>query len=400
MYREPSLREPAPDAPPGGGPHPPVGASAWLAVVIWFLLAGVALLIGAASVSAFAGLTQGLDDPTKLNDLPIQQRVGDLRPDRQDRARPRRADPARRRDVRRDPADRHRRPDRRRGQDVLGQHRLRPARIVSAGIDGLRGRSRGASTITQQLVRQRLLNEDLVQDPNRRLERKLKEIIQSIRLTQAFPGEAGKQTIITAYLNQNYYGNQTYGVKAAARGYFGIGAQGPDARRGGDPRRAPQVAVELRPGPNAVERCSVAGRRRQTARRVDARRPDRHRHRPAPEHVLDLLAEGDRTPHLRRHSTPQQTSRAPRTRPGRPRPAADAPVDRAALRLGRPGGARRPSSAATTPRPATRSRQGGLRVTTTLDVDLQKIAEKWVKAAAFVPHTPRPGRRSREGARR
>ena len=48
-----------------------------------------------------------------------------------------------------------------------------------------------------------------------------REIIQSIRLTQAFPGEAGKQQIITAYLNQNFYGNQSYGVKAAAKSYFG-----------------------------------------------------------------------------------------------------------------------------------------------------------------------------------
>jgi peptidoglycan glycosyltransferase len=30
------------------------------------------------------------------------------------------------------------------------------------------------------------------------------------------PGEKGKQQIITAYLNQNFYGNQSYGVKAAA----------------------------------------------------------------------------------------------------------------------------------------------------------------------------------------
>jgi penicillin-binding protein 1A len=52
-------------------------------------------------------------------------------------------------------------------------------------------------------------------------ERKVREIIQSIRLTEAYPGDQGKQDIITAYLNQNFYGNQTYGVKAAARGYFG-----------------------------------------------------------------------------------------------------------------------------------------------------------------------------------
>ena len=66
-------------------------------------------------------------------------------------------------------------------------------------------------------MRAHLLDPDLVQDPHRTAERKLKEIIQSIRLTKAFPGEAGKQRIITAYLNNNYYGNQSYGVKAAAR---------------------------------------------------------------------------------------------------------------------------------------------------------------------------------------
>ena len=83
-----------------------------------------------------------------------------------------------------------------------------PVAIISAAIDSFRGNSRGASTITQQLVRNRLLEPELVQDPDRTLERKLKEIIQSIRVTQAFPGETGKQEIITAYLNQNYYGNQ------------------------------------------------------------------------------------------------------------------------------------------------------------------------------------------------
>ena len=42
-----------------------------------------------------------------------------------------------------------------------------------------------------------------------REERKIREIIQSIRLTEAYPGEEGKKEIITAYLNQNFYGNQS-----------------------------------------------------------------------------------------------------------------------------------------------------------------------------------------------
>ena len=94
-----------------------------------------------------------------------------------------------------------------------------PAGIVSAGLDTVAGKPRGASTITQQLVRARLLPPEAFEGST--YERKAREIIQSIRLTQAYPGEAGKQAIITAYLNQNFYGNQSYGVKAAAKGYFG-----------------------------------------------------------------------------------------------------------------------------------------------------------------------------------
>ena len=42
-----------------------------------------------------------------------------------------------------------------------------PVAIASAGLSSLRGDSRGASTITQQLVRARLLPEELVGDPAR-----------------------------------------------------------------------------------------------------------------------------------------------------------------------------------------------------------------------------------------
>jgi membrane peptidoglycan carboxypeptidase len=94
-----------------------------------------------------------------------------------------------------------------------------PVGIISAGLDTLSGRPRGASTITQQLVRARLLPPEAFEGTT--YERKLREIIQSIRLTDAYPGETGKQEIITAYLNQNFYGNSSYGVKAAAKGYFG-----------------------------------------------------------------------------------------------------------------------------------------------------------------------------------
>ena len=68
-----------------------------------------------------------------------------------------------------------------------------PVAIVSAGA-----RARSAATAAARRrspsssSAQRLLDPALVQDPHRTAERKLKEIIQSIRLTEAFPGERGQ----------------------------------------------------------------------------------------------------------------------------------------------------------------------------------------------------------------
>jgi membrane peptidoglycan carboxypeptidase len=94
-----------------------------------------------------------------------------------------------------------------------------PAAILAALRDALAGRPRGASTITQQLVRQ---IPDVLPPSTSTLDRKIKEIIQSVKLTDEFPGDAGKQAIIADYLNFNYYGNQSYGIASAAKGYFGI----------------------------------------------------------------------------------------------------------------------------------------------------------------------------------
>ncbi len=92
------------------------------------------------------------------------------------------------------------------------------AGFLSATVDTVNGKPRGGSTITQQLVRTRLLPPEAFDGS--REERKIREIIQSLRLTQEYPGVAGKRAIITAYLNQNFYGNQSYGIKAAAQTYF------------------------------------------------------------------------------------------------------------------------------------------------------------------------------------
>ena len=92
--------------------------------------------------------------------------------------------------------------------------------LTEAAGGGDRG---GGSTITQQLVRARLLPEEVVSADNTQQGlylRKAKELLQSFKLTQAFPGEEGKKDIITAYLNEISYGAAS-GIAAAAELYLG-----------------------------------------------------------------------------------------------------------------------------------------------------------------------------------
>jgi membrane peptidoglycan carboxypeptidase len=78
----------------------------------------------------------------------------------------------------------------------------------------------GASTICQQLIRMRLFSPDLLADPHRQVERKLKEAILALRLGERYPGDDGKRQLLTMYMNQVYYGNNAYGIWSAAHAYF------------------------------------------------------------------------------------------------------------------------------------------------------------------------------------
>ncbi len=130
-----------------------------------------------------------------------------------------------------------------------------PGGIISAALDTAQGNARGASTITQQLVRQRLLPQAVLTGPT--YERKIKEIIQSVRLTQDYSGPEGKQAIITAYLNQNFYGNLSYGVAAAAQGYFGKPLAKLDLAQMAILAGIPQSPTKFDLMRNAVEECTV-----------------------------------------------------------------------------------------------------------------------------------------------
>jgi penicillin-binding protein 1A len=68
----------------------------------------------------------------------------------------------------------------------------------------------GASTITQQLVKNILLSRDQT------ITRKIKELILSLRIEK----EYSKEFIIELYLNEIYFGRRSYGVASASFNYF------------------------------------------------------------------------------------------------------------------------------------------------------------------------------------
>jgi len=72
-------------------------------------------------------------------------------------------------------------------------------------------RSPGASTLTQQLARNLFLT------PEKRVTRKLKEMILAVQIEQIYT----KDEILAMYLNQIYLGKGAYGVQAAAHTFFG-----------------------------------------------------------------------------------------------------------------------------------------------------------------------------------
>ena len=197
-----------------------------LAVAIATFISGSLLLVGTAVVGTVAAVTilsDGLPDPTNLGALTFAQptvvydRTGKIQLGRFQREQRRVVSyeevPQLVLDATTTAEDR----------TFWQNSGFDPGAILSAVADNAAGVSeRGASTITQQLVRARLLPEDVIAPGANRYLRKAKELIQSTRLTNAYPGEAGKQRIITAYLNEIFYGHDAYGIAAAARIYFGV----------------------------------------------------------------------------------------------------------------------------------------------------------------------------------
>jgi penicillin-binding protein 1A len=95
------------------------------------------------------------------------------------------------------------------GLDYIGILRALKSDVTSGTI------TQGGSTIEQQLVR------NLYLSPQQSLSRKLTEGCLAVQLDRSW----SKNRILTTYLNDIYFGQQAYGIEAAARAYFGVPAK-------------------------------------------------------------------------------------------------------------------------------------------------------------------------------
>jgi membrane peptidoglycan carboxypeptidase len=105
------------------------------------------------------------------------------------------------------------------GLDVQGTMRALAKNLAAGGVE------EGGSTLTQQLVKQTLLQtadtpEEAAAATEQTVGRKLKEA----RLALALERTYSKDEILTRYLNIAYFGHGAYGIQAAAQTYFSMNA--------------------------------------------------------------------------------------------------------------------------------------------------------------------------------
>ncbi len=255
-----------------------------------------------------------------------------------------------------------------------------PLGFVSAAIDTLNGNDRGGSTITQQLVRARLLPASAFEGSI--YERKAKEIIQSIRLTEAYPGVAGKQAIMEKYLNQNFYGNRSYGVAAAARSYWNKSLSDLTLAQMALLAAIPQSPTKFDLVKNAVEETYTDDKGNEQTHLVVPPATEIVQRR---NFILDLMKTRSVLTRGQYTDADYEAAKAePVVLASQATAQWRAPqfVWQARAELGQIlcGDANQCEKIDT----------GGYRVLTTLDYRMQRIVEKWVYAAAIAPNSKNP----------
>ncbi len=189
----------------------------------------------------------------------------------------------------------------------------------------------GASTITQQVARTLFLNRE------KSLKRKIREAITAIRIERAYR----KEEILTFYANQIFLGHGNHGIEAAAQYYFGKTT--PELTVG-------EAALLVSLAPNPSRFSPYRSLERATARRDMV--------------LMRMLADG--------HLTEAQTAAA-RAEPVHLRPRGADPLAPHFLEMVRQHLASQYGSR--------RTYEGGLRVHTTLDPDMQRAANEAVDVA-------------------
>jgi membrane peptidoglycan carboxypeptidase len=139
------------------------------------------------------------------------------------------------------------------GYDLVG--------IARALISNFQGQPiQGGSSITQQLVKNTLI--PLEQRAERSYARKAREILLAAEITRRY----SKEQILEWYLNTNFYGNLAYGVDAASLVYFGKHATDLTLAES-----ALLAAIPQSPGLNPIDAPEAAGERQAIVLDVMAR---------------------------------------------------------------------------------------------------------------------------------
>jgi membrane peptidoglycan carboxypeptidase len=105
------------------------------------------------------------------------------------------------------------------GLDVQGTLRALAKNLAAGGVE------EGGSTLTQQLVKQTLLQTaETTEEQNAATEQSVGRKLREARLALALEETYSKDEILTRYLNIAYFGHSAYGIQAAARTYFSVNA--------------------------------------------------------------------------------------------------------------------------------------------------------------------------------
>jgi penicillin-binding protein 1A len=233
----------------------------------------------------------------------------------------------------------------------FSHHGVDPEAIVRAAVVNTREGTivEGGSTITQQLVKLLYVGDATT------LRRKWDEALLAWQLENRLT----KDEILTRYLNTVYFGQGAYGIQAAARTYFGVDAEDLTVAQGAT--LAGLISAPNHFDPYARPRSAI-GRRNVVLRLMrELDMIDRATYRRARRERLALRP---RRPTLERHPYPYFVDYLKRWFLGNP---------------------------AFGPTRADRYRllfTGGLRITTTLDPEVQEAAERAVRAILSYPNDP------------